>query len=78
MPTTFFAGRPDFSCITATMTSSGLVMTITNASGAWVLIPSATWPITSAFLASRSSRDMPGMRGKPAVTITTSAPAITL
>ena len=76
MPTTLLAGRPDFCCITHTMASSGLVMTITNASGQWVLMPSATVAITPAFFATRSSRDMPGWRGKPAVTIPTSAPAM--
>ena len=34
MPTTRLAGRPDFCCISQTIASSGLVMTITNASGA--------------------------------------------
>ncbi len=76
MPTTIAGGRPDRSCSTETMTSSGLVMTITKAPGACALMPSATVSMTSAFLASRSSRDMPGLRGKPAVTITTSEPAI--
>ena len=51
-------------------------MQITNAPGQCALMPAATSEITPAFLASRSSRLMPGMRGKPAVTITTSAPAI--
>ena len=31
----------------------------------------------SAFFLSRSMRSMPGLRGKPAVTTTTSAPAMT-
>ena len=35
-------------------------------------MPSATVAMTPAFLPIRSSRDMPGVRGKPAVTITTS------
>ena len=33
MPTTLFAGRPEFCCSTHTITSSGLVMTMTKASG---------------------------------------------
>ena len=61
--------------MTQTIASSGLVITMTKASGQFCLMPSATWAITLAFLATRSSRDMPGIRGKPAVTITTSAPA---
>ncbi len=76
MPTTRSAGRPDFSRITQTIASSGLVMTMTKAFGQWVLMPSATWAITPAFLPIRSSRLIPGVRGKPAVTITTSAPAM--
>ena len=51
-------------------------MTMTKASGQCVLMPSATWAMTPAFLAIRSSRLMPGVRGKPAVTITTSEPAM--
>ena len=76
MPTTCFAGSPDFCCNTHTITSSGFVMQITKALGQCAFMPSATWPMTPAFLASRSSRLMPGMRGKPAVTITTSDPAM--
>ena len=51
-------------------------MQMTKASGQWVLIPSATLAITPAFLPIRSSRLIPGVRGKPAVTMTTSAPLI--
>jgi len=78
MPTTLLAGRPDFCCITQTIASNGLVMTMTNASGQCALMPSATCAMTPAFFATRSSRDIPGMRGKPAVTITTSEPAMLL
>ena len=76
MPTTRLAGNPDFCFITQTIASSGLVMTITNASGQCERMPSATCAITPAFLPIRSSRDMPGVRANPAVTITTSAPLI--
>ena len=51
-------------------------MTITNASGQYCLMPSATVAITPAFLPIRSSRLMPGVRGNPAVTMTTSEPSI--
>ena len=78
MPTTMWGGKPDFCCITHTMASSGLVMTMTKAPGQCCLMPSATVAITPAFLATRSSRLMPGWRGKPAVTITTSDPAMAL
>jgi hypothetical protein len=49
---------------------------MTKASGQCVLMPFATSAMTPAFLPIRSSRDMPGVRGKPAVTITTSDPAM--
>ncbi len=76
MPTTMCGGRPDFCWNTHTIASSGLVMTMTNAPGQCAFTPSATCAITPAFLATRSSRLIPGWRGKPAVMITTSAPAM--
>jgi hypothetical protein len=51
-------------------------MQITKASGAWVLIPSPTAFMTLRLIPRRSSRLMPGLRGTPAVTMQTSAPAI--
>ena len=76
MPTTMAGGRPVTFCITQTMASSGLVMTMTKASGQSVLMFSPTLLITPALMLIRSSRLMPGLRGTPAVTITTSAPSI--
>ena len=76
IPTTLFAGSPDFCCITHTIASSGFVITITNACGQYCLIPSATVAITPAFFATKSSRLIPGCRGNPAVTMTTSDPSI--
>ena len=76
MPTTFFAGRPEAFCSAQTIASSGLVMQITKASGACALMPSPTELMTFRLMPSRSSRLMPGLRGTPAVTITTSAPLI--
>ena len=76
MPTTFFGGRPLVFCSAHTIASSGLVMQITKASGACALIPAPTDSITFRLMPSRSSRLMPGLRGTPAVTITTSAPAM--
>jgi hypothetical protein len=63
-------------CIAQTMASSGLVMTMTKASGQCCLIASPTVLTMPALVAIRSSRLMPGFRGMPAVTITTSAPAM--
>ncbi len=53
-------------------------MQITKAFGAWVLMPVPTASITFRLMPIRSSRLMPGLRGTPAVTITTSAPAMAL
>ena len=75
MPTTRRGGRPLAFCITQTIASSGLVITITKASGQCWRTLAATVLITPALVAIRSSRLMPGLRGIPAVTITTAAPA---
>ena len=75
MPITLLCGRPENSRRAQTMASSGLVMQITKASGAWVLRPSPTAFMTLRLMPSRSSRLMPGLRGTPAVTMDTSAPA---
>ena len=58
------------------MASSGLLTTITWASGALSRTPSATCVMILRFVFSRSSRDMPGLRASPAVMITRSAPAM--
>ena len=76
MPTTFCCGRPQDFCSAQTMASSGLVMQMTKAFGAYFLMPAPTWPITLRLMSSRSSRLMPGLRGTPAVTMHTSAPSI--
>ena len=76
MPTTFSCGRPENSRSAQTIASSGLVMQMTKASGACALIPSPTDFITFRLMPSRSSRLMPGLRGTPAVTMHTSAPAM--
>ena len=76
MPTTFCCGMPLYFCSAHTMASSGLVMQMTRASGAYFLMPEPTCSITLRLMPSRSSRLMPGLRGTPAVTMQTSAPAI--
>ena len=76
MPTTWLAGSPEYFCNAHTMTSSGLVMQMTNALGAYFLMPAPTWLMTLRLISSRSSRLMPGLRGTPAVTMTTSAPSM--
>jgi hypothetical protein len=77
MPTTRCFGKPETSFTTHVITSSGFVMTTTTASGACCLMPSAAALAISTFFFSRSIRSIPGLRGKPAVTTTTSAPRIT-
>ena len=76
MPQTFSAGRPENSRSAQTIASSGLVMQMTKASGALAAMPSPTDFITLRLMPSRSSRLMPGLRGTPAVTMQTSAPAM--
>ena len=76
MPQTFSVGRPENSRSAQTIASSGLVMQMTKASGACAAMPSPTDFITLRLMPSRSSRLMPGLRGTPAVTMQTSAPAI--
>ena len=78
MPTTRWVGRPENFCSAQTIASSGLVMQMTKASGAYLARPAPTCSITLRLISSRSSRLMPGLRGTPAVTITTSAPAMSL
>ena len=43
MPTTFCCGRPQDFCSAQTIASSGLVMQMTNAFGAYFLMPAPTW-----------------------------------
>jgi hypothetical protein len=51
-------------------------MQMTKLSGACALMPSPTAFITFRLIPSRSSRLIPGLRAIPAVTMQTSAPAI--
>src|SRR4029079_14058089 len=76
MPTTRLWGRPENSRSAHTIASSGLVMQMTKLFGAWVRIPSPTAFITLRLMPRRSSRLMPGLRATPAVTMHTSAPAM--
>ena len=74
MPTILFGFSPENFCSAQTIASSGFVMQITKASGACWLMPLPTASITLRLMPRRSSRLMPGFRGTPAVTMTTSAP----
>ncbi len=76
MPTTMSRGRPENFCSAQTIASSGLVMQMTKAFGAYFLMPAPTCSMTLRLISRRSSRLMPGLRGTPAVTMQTSAPLI--
>ena len=76
MPTTICFGSPQHFCSAHTMASSGLVMQITKALGAYFLMPEPTCSMTLRLMPRRSSRLMPGLRGTPAVTMHTAAPSI--
>ena len=78
MPTTICFGSPQHFCSAQTMASSGLVMQMMNAFGAYFLMPAPTCSMTLRLMPSRSSRLMPGLRGTPAVTMHTAAPSIAL
>ena len=60
----------------AVISSSGLDTTISTASGAYLATFSTTFRTILAFVSIRSIRLMPGLRGRPAVTITMFDPAI--
>ena len=76
MPMTRAAGKPDFFQASCTIASSGLVTRIRIASGDRRATCSTTEPTISAFLNSRSSRVIPGLRAMPAVMTTTSESAV--
>ena len=58
------------------MTSRGFVTSRNTASGEAATADFMTLSTIARFAARRSSRDMPGLRGKPAVMTTTSDPAV--
>jgi hypothetical protein len=76
MPITRWRGNWVASYATWHIASSGLVTTITIASGERSFTCSATPPTISLFLARRSSRLIPGWRGNPDVITTISDPAV--
>ena len=69
-------GNPVIFWQRVTIASSGLEMTMMKEFGAYVLIPSATCDMIFELTPIRSSRLIPGFRGSPAVTMTTSEPAM--
>ena len=75
-PITRWCGKPDTLAASAVISSSGLDTTISTASGAYLATFSTTFRTILAFVSIRSIRLMPGLRGRPAVTITMFDPAI--
>jgi hypothetical protein len=63
-------------CSAQTIASSGLVMQMTKALGAYLRMPAPTCSMTLRLTPIRSSRLMPGFLGTPAVTMQTSAPSM--
>ena len=61
----------------AVISSSGLDTTISTASGAYLATFSTTFLTILALTSIRSIRLMPGLRARPAVTMTMSEPPIT-
>ena len=76
MPKTRSRGQPDAVLATWHMASSGFETTMRIASGDWATASRVTEPTIASFVVTRSSRLIPGLRGRPAVTTTTSEPAV--
>ena len=75
-PKTRSFGKPETLFATWHIASSGFERTTIVQSGLCATICSVTEPTIFSFVATRSSRDMPGERGSPAVITTTSEPAV--
>jgi hypothetical protein len=76
IPITRWRGNWVVSNATWHIASSGLVTTMTIASGERSFTSAATPPTISLFFASRSSRLIPGWRGNPDVITTMSEPEV--
>ena len=76
MPKTRSRGQPEAALATWHMASSGFETTIRIASGERSIASRVTEPTIASFVVTRSSRLIPGLRGRPAVTTTTSEPAV--
>ncbi|CAB5011986.1 unannotated protein [freshwater metagenome] len=76
-PMTRWYGNPVTSCASAVISSRGFATLMTIASGACFAMFSATERMIFAFVSMRSMRLMPGLRGRPAVMMTISEPAMT-
>ena len=76
MPKTRSRGQPETFFATWHIASSGFETTIRTASGDRATTFSVTSSTIFSFVATRSSRLMPGPRGSPAVITTTVEPAV--
>ena len=76
IPKTRFLGQPDTFFATWHMASRGFETTIRIASGDWAVTCWVTEPTIFSFVETRSSRLMSPVLGTPAVTTTTSEPAV--
>ena len=75
-PMTRCRGNPDTLAERAVISSSGLETTMSTASGACFTTFSTTLRTILALVSIRSIRLMPGLRARPAVTMTAPDPAI--
>ena len=76
IPKTRSFGQPETFLATWHIASSGFETTTTIASGLAAATCSVTEPTIFSFVCTRSSRLIPGWRGRPAVITTTSEPAV--
>ena len=76
IPKTRSFGQSETLFATWHMASSGLETTMSTASGDCATTCSVTEPTIFSFVVTRSSRLIPGERGRPAVITTTSEPAV--
>ena len=76
MPKTRCFGKPATRCATWHIASSGFETTTITASGLAATTSCVTEPTIFSFVVTRSSRLMPGERGRPAVMTTISEPAV--
>ena len=76
MPTTRSFGKPETACATWHIASSGLETTTSTLFGDRRTTSLVTEATIASFVVTRSSRLMPGERGRPAVITTTSEPFV--
>src|SRR6187200_1524149 len=76
MPTTRFFGNPETACATWHIASRGFDTTTTTLFGERRTTSFVTAATMASFVVTRSSRLIPGDRGRPAVITTTSEPLV--